>query len=77
MPTATTSIPSSLPTTAAHDMSDSPPDSPPLDTSVLKELARRSLVDALNSVNGPKTLVLDPAIAGPLGLVAEVSLMKV
>ncbi|GJJ06549.1 hypothetical protein Clacol_000741 [Clathrus columnatus] len=47
-----------------------------LDTSLLKELSRRSLVDALNSVNGAKTLVLDPAIAGPLGLVAEVSLLK-
>ena len=48
-----------------------------VDTSLLKELAKRSLVDALNSVNGAKTLVLDPSIAGPLGLVTEVSLLKV
>lgn len=48
-----------------------------LDTSLLKEVSRRSLVDALNSVNGAKTLVLDPSTAGPLGLVAEVSLFKV
>ncbi|KAF8581753.1 Sec1-like protein [Ramaria rubella] len=47
-----------------------------VDTSMLKELAKRSLVDALNSVNGTKTLVLDPSIAGPLGLVTEVSLLK-
>lgn len=28
-------------------------------------------------VNGAKTLVLDPSIAGPLGLVTDVSLLKV
>ncbi|KAF8506163.1 hypothetical protein JB92DRAFT_2736882, partial [Gautieria morchelliformis] len=43
-----------------------------VDTPLLKELAKRSLVDALNSVNGAKTLVLDPSIADPLGLVTEV-----
>lgn len=48
-----------------------------LDTSLLKEVSRRALIDALNSVSGSKTLVLEPSIAGPLGLVAEVSLMKV
>ncbi|KZT30939.1 Sec1-like protein [Neolentinus lepideus HHB14362 ss-1] len=46
------------------------------DTSVLSELAKKDLVDALNSVNGAKTLVLDPSIASPLGLVTEVSLLK-
>ena len=30
-----------------------------------------------NQVNGAKTLVLDSSIAGPLGLVTEVSLLKV
>ncbi|KAJ3559761.1 hypothetical protein NM688_g132 [Phlebia brevispora] len=49
---------------------------PLLDVSVLKELARKALVDALNSVNGAKTLVLDPSLAGPLGLVTEVALLK-
>ncbi|TCD62501.1 hypothetical protein EIP91_006797 [Steccherinum ochraceum] len=48
----------------------------PLDISVLKEIARKGLVDALNSVNGAKTLVLDPSLAGPLGLVTEVALLK-
>ncbi|KAH9932009.1 Sec1-like protein [Epithele typhae] len=47
-----------------------------LDVSALRELGRKALVDALNSVNGAKTLVLDPTLAGPLGLVTEVSLLK-
>ena len=50
---------------------------PALDISVLKEQARKGLVDALNSVNGAKTLVLDPTLAGPLSLVTEVALLKV
>ncbi|KAG8721038.1 hypothetical protein FRC08_016158 [Ceratobasidium sp. 394] len=51
-------------------------ETPPVDVGVLKALAKKGLVDALNSVNGAKTLVLDPTLAGPLGLVAEVSVMK-
>ncbi|KIK70533.1 hypothetical protein GYMLUDRAFT_149956 [Collybiopsis luxurians FD-317 M1] len=47
-----------------------------LDTNLLKEISKKALVDALNSVNGSKTLVLDPSLAGPLGLVTEVSLLK-
>ncbi|KAJ4002193.1 Sec1-like protein [Lentinula boryana] len=47
-----------------------------LDTSLLKEISKKTLVDALNSVNGSKTLVLDPSLAGPLGLVTEVALLK-
>ncbi|KZT08568.1 Sec1-like protein [Laetiporus sulphureus 93-53] len=47
-----------------------------LDVSVLKELARKGLVDALNGVNGAKTLVLDQSLAGPLSLVAEIALLK-
>ena len=30
-----------------------------------------------SQVNGAKTLVLDPTLAGPLGLVTEVALLKV
>jgi hypothetical protein len=67
-----------------------------LDVNDLREIAKKSLVDALNSVrqpvfpspfqtrqlnhdqvNGAKTLVLDASIAGPLGLITEVSLLKV
>ncbi|GLB35714.1 putative STXBP unc-18 SEC1 family protein [Lyophyllum shimeji] len=47
-----------------------------VDVGLLKEIARKALVDALNSVNGAKTLVLDASLAGPLGLVTEVSLLK-
>ncbi|KAH8102390.1 Sec1-like protein [Cristinia sonorae] len=47
-----------------------------LDISVLKEIARKGLIDALNSVNGAKTLVLDASLAGPLGLITEVALLK-
>ncbi|PPQ71647.1 hypothetical protein CVT24_007838 [Panaeolus cyanescens] len=52
---------------------------PRLDVNLLKDIAKKDLVDALNSasrVNGAKTLVLDASLAGPLGLVTEVSLLK-
>ncbi|PPQ68764.1 hypothetical protein CVT26_001733 [Gymnopilus dilepis] len=42
-----------------------------LDVNILKEIAKKDLV------NGAKTLVLDASLAGPLGLVTEVSLLKV
>jgi len=48
-----------------------------LDINILKEVAKKDLVDSLNSINGAKTLVLDASLAGPLGLVTEVSLLKV
>ncbi|KAH9949388.1 Sec1-like protein [Amylocystis lapponica] len=47
-----------------------------LDISILRDLAKNGLVDALNAVNGAKTLVLDPSLAGPLGLITEVALLK-
>ncbi|KAA1467771.1 Sec1-like protein [Dentipellis sp. KUC8613] len=47
-----------------------------LDVSLLKEIARNALVQTLNSVNGAKTLVLDPSLAGPLSLIAEISLLQ-
>ncbi|KAI6048041.1 ATP binding protein [Pisolithus marmoratus] len=47
-----------------------------LDVELLRESAKRALINALNSVNGAKTLVLDPTLAGPLGLVTEVALLK-
>ncbi|KAG0707596.1 Sec1-like protein [Suillus ampliporus] len=49
---------------------------PRLDVEVLKETARKALIDTLNAVNGAKTLVLDPTLAGPLGLITEVALLK-
>jgi len=47
-----------------------------LDVSLLKEIAKKELVNALNAVNGAKTLALDTTLAGPLGLVTEVALLK-
>ncbi|KAF9263535.1 Sec1-like protein [Marasmius fiardii PR-910] len=47
-----------------------------LDTNILREINKKALVDALNAVNGAKTLVLDPNLAGPLSLVTEVALLK-
>ncbi|EGO31072.1 hypothetical protein SERLADRAFT_359168, partial [Serpula lacrymans var. lacrymans S7.9] len=47
-----------------------------LDVELLKEIGKKALVDALNSVNGAKTLVLDNTLAGSLGLVTDVSLLK-
>ncbi|KAF8079084.1 Sec1-like protein [Lyophyllum atratum] len=47
-----------------------------VDVNLLKEIGRKALIDALNSVNGAKTLVLDASLAGPLGLITEVSLLK-
>ncbi|KAF7971703.1 hypothetical protein HWV62_20166 [Athelia sp. TMB] len=57
--------------------SSAPEDEPALDVNLLKEIGKKALIDALNSVNGAKTLVLDASLAGPLGLVTEVSLLKV
>ncbi|KAK7049665.1 Vacuolar protein-sorting-associated protein 33 [Paramarasmius palmivorus] len=47
-----------------------------LDTNILREINRKALIDALNSVNGAKTLVLDANLAGPLSLVTEVAILK-
>ncbi|KAL1677686.1 Sec1-like protein [Schizophyllum commune] len=54
----------------------SPVSENPVDVSSLKELSKTKLVESLNAVNGAKTLVLDPTLAGPLGLITEVSLLK-
>ncbi|KAK0208669.1 Sec1-like protein [Desarmillaria ectypa] len=68
-------VPTSL-AMASRDPASSDGIDAPLDTNLLKEIARKALVDSLNSVNGAKTLVLDPSLAGPLGLVTEVALLK-
>ncbi|KAF8625204.1 hypothetical protein AX15_005509 [Amanita polypyramis BW_CC] len=52
------------------------PDDLPVDVGVLSEINRNALVDALNSINGAKTLVLDTTLTGPLSLVTEASLLK-
>ncbi|KAL7424845.1 Vacuolar protein-sorting-associated protein 33 [Cryptotrichosporon argae] len=64
------------PSTSGDSDSTAPPIERGLDTSLLCELAKNALVEALNDVQGAKTLVLDPGLAGPLGLVTEVALLK-
>ncbi|KAK1236705.1 Vacuolar protein-sorting-associated protein 33 [Marasmius sp. AFHP31] len=61
---------------STEGQSSTPDNDQALDTSILREINKRGLVDALNAVNGAKTLVLDPNLAGPLGLVTEVALLK-
>ncbi|KAJ3126525.1 hypothetical protein HK098_007425 [Nowakowskiella sp. JEL0407] len=43
---------------------------------LLKELARRDLVNVLDSVRGKKGLVIDQSLSGPISLVTEFSLLK-
>ncbi|PWY99746.1 Sec1-like protein [Testicularia cyperi] len=47
-----------------------------LDTRILSDLARRGLLSTLDTIKEAKTLMLDPSLAGPLGLVADVSSLK-
>ncbi|KAK4687121.1 vacuolar protein sorting-associated protein 33A, partial [Tremellales sp. Uapishka_1] len=47
-----------------------------LDVGLLKELAKSALVESLNEIQGTKTLIIDPALAGPVGLITEVALLK-
>ncbi|SNX84323.1 probable vacuolar sorting protein (hbrA) [Melanopsichium pennsylvanicum] len=47
-----------------------------LDTRILTDLARRGLMSILDTIKEAKTLMLDPILAGPLGLVADVSSLK-
>eukprot|EP00300_Choanocystis_sp_HF-7_P025246 c26980_g1_i1.p1 GENE.c26980_g1_i1~~c26980_g1_i1.p1 ORF type:complete len:620 (+),score=184.98 c26980_g1_i1:70-1860(+) len=48
----------------------------PVNLAALREYSRKQLTDILDSIDGPKVLVLDKAIQGPVGLVAEVALFK-
>ena len=43
---------------------------------VVQPRVERSILDTFDQVNGAKTLVLDSMLAGPLGLVTEVALLK-
>lgn len=47
-----------------------------LDLSILRTYAARSLTDQLDAILGPKTIIIDPNLAGPLGLVIEVANLK-
>src|SRR3989338_5942274 len=48
----------------------------PQELRALRDDARKELVNCLDSVRGPKALVLDPKLIGPLGLIAEVALLR-
>jgi hypothetical protein len=48
-----------------------------LDVSPLTNLAKETLLETLTDIQGQKTLVLDKALSGPLGLVTDVALLKV
>ena len=48
-----------------------------LDTDLFRLVSSSALQGLLDKIIGPKTLVLDPTLAGPLGLVTEVGLLKV
>ncbi|GAA6049807.1 hypothetical protein JCM3770_002171 [Rhodotorula araucariae] len=47
-----------------------------LDVELLRLLGSTALQTRLDSIVGPKTLILTPSLAGPLGLVTEVGLLK-
>jgi hypothetical protein len=47
-----------------------------MDVKVTREHARRDLVAMIDRVPGSKALVIDPTISGPLGLIAEMQLLK-
>ena len=44
--------------------------------SALRDRSRRELAACIDRVKGPKALVLDPSLSGPLGLIAEKQLLK-
>jgi hypothetical protein len=48
-----------------------------VDPQVFKLVSSASLQSLLDKIIGPKTLVLDSTLAGPLGLITEVGLLKV
>lgn len=48
-----------------------------LDSDLFRLVSSQALQRLLQNIVGPKTLVLAPSLAGPLGLVTEVGLLKV
>lgn len=53
------------------------PQSAAIDTDLLRLVGSTALQQKLDTIVGPKTLILTPSLAGPLGLVTEVGLLKV
>ncbi|BGP23278.1 Vacuolar protein-sorting-associated protein 33 [Rhodotorula toruloides] len=52
------------------------PQTPAIDTDLLRLVGSTALQQKLDTIVGPKTLILTPSLAGPLGLVTEVGLLK-
>jgi hypothetical protein len=48
-----------------------------INTFILRDLARRELIDLLDAIHGVKSIVIDPSLSGPLSLIAEFGLLKV
>ncbi|KAK4047784.1 Vacuolar protein-sorting-associated protein 33 [Microbotryomycetes sp. JL221] len=46
------------------------------DASVLQQVSSSTLMRLLDKIHGPKTLVLSPSLAGPLGLITDVGSLK-
>lgn len=47
-----------------------------LDISLLREISKESLISHLISINGAKTLIIDPNLSNQLSLLTEISLLK-
>eukprot|EP00960_Hanusia_phi_P052785 761656-Hanusia_phi.AAC.1 len=47
-----------------------------VDLVTLRDQSRSELAECINKMKGPKALVLDPSLSGPLGLIAEKQLLK-
>jgi hypothetical protein len=47
-----------------------------ISTTDLRDRARRELIENLDKMRGNKALVMDKALSGPLGLIAEKQLIK-
>lgn len=47
------------------------------DATLFQLVSSQALQSLLDRIVGPKTLVLSPSLAGPLGLITEVGLLKV
>ncbi|GAA5862630.1 hypothetical protein JCM3774_001084 [Rhodotorula dairenensis] len=47
-----------------------------IDSELLRLISSTALQNKLDTIVGPKTLILTPSLAGPLGLVTEVGLLK-
>lgn len=48
-----------------------------VDVSLFKLVTNNSLESLLDNIIGPKTLVLDSTLAGQLGLITQIKLLKV